>query len=114
MLKNRISVLALAVALTLCSCSGTGGSNDDGVGLAVVDNGVGISKEDIQKLYERINSHTARNIGLTNLNRRLILHYGPEYGLRIRSKLGLGTELSFVIPKVDPKTVRPINNDTKN
>ena len=39
MLKNRISVLALAVALTLCSCSGTGGSNDDGVGLAVVDNG---------------------------------------------------------------------------
>ncbi|MCR5033062.1 MAG: histidine kinase [Lachnospiraceae bacterium] len=86
----------------------------DTIYFAVVDNGVGISKEDIQKLYERINSHTARNIGLTNLNRRLILHYGPEYGLRIRSKLGLGTEISFVIPKVDPKTVTEIKNDTKN
>ena len=36
---SRIGILALAAVMSLCSCSGSGSSEDDGVGLAVVDNG---------------------------------------------------------------------------
>ncbi|MCR4587943.1 MAG: histidine kinase [Lachnospiraceae bacterium] len=71
----------------------------DHIAFAVVDNGRGISRQGILDLYRKINSKTSRNIGLTNLNRRLILHYGPEYRLRIRSKVGMGTEVAFSIPK---------------
>ncbi len=71
----------------------------DHIAFFVVDNGVGISREGIEQIYRKINNRASKNIGLTNLNRRLILHYGSEYGLRIRSKEGLGTEVSFVIPK---------------
>lgn len=66
----------------------------------VVDNGRGISRQELSVLYEKINDEKSRNIGLTNINRRLILRYGKDYALKIRSKEGYGTEVSFVIPKV--------------
>ncbi len=71
----------------------------DNVFFCVVDNGKGISKEDLKLLYEKISNKDSRNIGLTNLNRRLILRYGAGYGLKIRSKENYGTEVSFFIPK---------------
>ena len=42
---------------------------------AVLDDGKGMDKKEVEKLIDRINNKTSRNIGLTNLNRRLILHY---------------------------------------
>ena len=74
----------------------------DEIAVYVVDNGRGISKEELVSLYEKINNKDSRNIGLTNINRRLILRYGESYALKIRSKEGYGTEVSFMIPKHDP------------
>ncbi|MCR5592113.1 MAG: histidine kinase, partial [Lachnospiraceae bacterium] len=71
----------------------------DHISFTVVDNGTGMTKEEIAQLYEKINSKSSKNIGLTNINRRLILHYGSDYGIRIRSKPGYITEIRFVIPK---------------
>lgn len=71
----------------------------DHISFAVLDNGRGVSKEDIGEIYRKINSRTSRNIGLTNLNRRLILRYGAKYALKIQGKEGFGTIVSFNIPK---------------
>ena len=65
---------------------------------SVIDNGVGISKEKIQKLYVRINNEKSHSIGLTNLNRRLVLRYGEESALHIQSKRNYGTCISFRMP----------------
>lgn len=65
---------------------------------SVIDNGIGLSKNEIENLYEMINNKTSKNIGLTNVNRRLILQYGSQYALHIRSKKNLCTCVSFVLP----------------
>ncbi|MBP5297908.1 MAG: histidine kinase, partial [Lachnospiraceae bacterium] len=71
----------------------------DHISFAVLDNGRGVSKADIGEIYRKINSRTSRNIGLTNLNRRLIRRYGAGYALKIQGKEGFGTIVSFNIPK---------------
>ena len=50
------------------------------------------------KLMETINDAGSRSIGLTNLNRRLILRYGAESALRIASVPFEETTVSFEIP----------------
>ena len=71
----------------------------DYIHFAVVDNGRGMSREEISELYMKINNKESKNIGLTNLNRRLLLHYGKESALKIQSKEGQGTIISFKVPK---------------
>ena len=65
----------------------------------VVDNGVGMSKEEMDALRERILDEGSQNIGLTNVNRRLILRYGAESSLKIAAKEEWGACLSFQIPE---------------
>ncbi|QOV20391.1 histidine kinase [Blautia liquoris] len=71
---------------------------NDKVLFAVLDNGIGLSQTEIHELYERISNTKSRNIGLTNINRRLILNYGPDSALHIQSKKNMGTCISFQIP----------------
>lgn len=73
---------------------------------AVIDNGKGMDRRELAELYQKINDSNSKSIGLTNLNRRLILHYGIGSALKIRSKKYQGMEVSFQIPK------RNIKNET--
>lgn len=66
--------------------------------LRVIDNGIGMTRQELLTLREHINDNQSRSIGLTNLNRRLILRYGESSALCIRSHKGLGTSVSFRIP----------------
>lgn len=65
---------------------------------SVIDSGVGMEKTDIKKLYEKIANPGSENIGLTNVNSRLIMRCGEGAGLKILSKKGMGTCISFRIP----------------
>ncbi len=71
---------------------------DEHICVDVIDNGCGITKDKLKELKIKINDAKSKNIGLTNLNRRLMIRYGAECGLRIRSKQGMGTLISFKIP----------------
>jgi len=71
---------------------------DGSLFVAVLDNGIGIGPEDLARLRESIQIPNYKSIGLTNVNSRLIMHYGPDSGLKIMSKLGWGTCVSFHIP----------------
>lgn len=61
----------------------------------VRDNGPGMSSETI---YEVL-SKNARGYGLKNVNDRIKLLFGQEYGLAISSELNKGTEVSVILPQ---------------
>ena len=66
--------------------------------LAVEDTGIGMDEEKLDDLRRQITSRTRGGIGLSNVNRRLILRFGEESTLRITSKENEGTTVSFSLP----------------
>lgn len=66
--------------------------------VTVIDTGVGMGKEEIAALYEKIGRPGNENIGLANVNSRLVMQYGESAALRIQSKKNMGTCISFSIP----------------
>lgn len=78
--------------------------------LRVIDNGIGMDRAELEALRGRINNRDSRSIGLTNLNRRLVLRYGAASALRICSQKNLGTSVSFQIPLTVPEA--PDGQDT--
>lgn len=69
--------------------------SEDEVSFYVSDNGSGMSNETIEKLFEIPNGN--KSIGIYNINKRLISKYGK--GLVVESTIGLGTTVSFSIPR---------------
>ena len=70
--------------------------------IVITDNGVGIDKEQISRILSSAEDITEdqifRKIGLKNINRRLKLEYGDNYGIRIRSELKQFTEITIRYP----------------
>ena len=64
----------------------------------VVDNGRGMSKEKCQQVRESLKEFQVHSIGLANVNNRLRLYYGETGSIRVLSREGHGTALSFHIP----------------
>ena len=50
-----------------------------------------------QGLTGKNNDRTV-NIGMANVNNRIKLKYGNEYGIMIKSEPGIGTEVVIMIP----------------
>ena len=70
----------------------------DKVYFRVIDNGIGMTKETLLTVRERMQQKIYdRHIALSNVNRRLILDYGETAGLKILSKYGYGTSISFSV-----------------
>ncbi|MDQ0415474.1 sensor histidine kinase [Mesobacillus stamsii] len=70
--------------------------------VTVSDNGQGMSKERINLLGKQIiDSETGSGIALFNVNRRLTMNFGEDASLRIESKQGEGTRISFAIPQAE-------------
>jgi two-component system, sensor histidine kinase YesM len=65
---------------------------------SVTDNGRGMSSEKLKDLQKQMTDEKSGNIGLANVNRRLVLKYGDEAALCINSTPGNGTCVSFLIP----------------
>ncbi len=68
--------------------------------IEVDDNGLGIEEEkllDIRKGFEK-KDNNKKSIGMNNVNQRIKLHYGDEYGLKIDSELGRGTKVILCLP----------------
>ena len=67
----------------------------------VTDTGAGMTREQLSALMVHIRDQNSRSIGLTNLNRRLLLLYGEESQLTIQSEPGKGMTVTFVIPEAE-------------
>jgi two-component system sensor histidine kinase YesM len=69
--------------------------------LSVEDNGAGIHPVKLQlirKRFQTIQADIAEGYGLYNVNDRLKLIFGEEYGLDIESESGMGTKVTARVP----------------
>lgn len=65
----------------------------------VRDNGVGMSPEQVRAILEE-DAQDRTGIGIKNVNDRLRIYFGSQYGLRITSELDMGTTVELRMPKV--------------
>lgn len=74
---------------------------NDKVNIRIIDNGVGIEREKIEdmRMIKKSSSKGLSGIGINNVNDRIKLIYGNEYGIEIKSELGKGTEIIISLPK---------------
>jgi two-component system sensor histidine kinase YesM len=71
----------------------------DLIHIEICDNGPGISREQLATIMdEKEGAGDQGSIGLINVDRRLKLDFGPEYGITIRSREGEGTAVTMLIP----------------
>ncbi len=71
---------------------------EGGLLISVLDNGVGLTEEQRQEVLARVQAEHGESIGLANVHKRLLLHFGEASGLQIHSQKGIGTRVFFVIP----------------
>jgi two-component system, sensor histidine kinase YesM len=66
----------------------------------VSDNGAGIDESKLQSIRRSLEKMSAEseNFALCNINSRIKLFYGEEYGIEISSRVNEGTKVSIVIP----------------
>lgn len=79
----------------------TGKSVENNMEFHIMDNGKGIEKEKLISINNSLNSEKnliSNHIGLANVNERIKLIFGPEYGLSLQSDEN-GTDVKIVIPK---------------
>ncbi len=76
--------------------------SDNRIILSIIDDGDGMDIDTINNTlngsiyHEKVNS----GIGIYNVHKRLMYYYGPERGLKIKSKLGEGTTIEISLPLV--------------
>lgn len=64
----------------------------------VADDGCGISQEMIDHLKNRDWEQLSGHIGFFNVDRIIRLHYGEEYGLKVRRRASGGTRITIQMP----------------
>ena len=67
--------------------------------LQVIDDGVGMDEETLAHIYDKhkVNYHS-NGVGVYNVQKRLKLYYGDDYGITYESKKGEGTTATITIP----------------
>lgn len=74
----------------------------DRVIFEIYDNGVGISEEYMQFINNKGGSTSLYSgLGLENVQKRLLLAYGNDYGIKIDSRKGDFTKVTITIPYID-------------
>ena len=77
----------------------------------ISDNGVGIDPQQLARIardlrekpeFEGLGRRNKRGIGIANVNARIQLYYGPDYGLTLTSELGQNTCIRVVVPELVP------------
>ena len=72
--------------------------------LEITDSGRGMSEEQLEKLKAKLNGEietsggSGNGIGLKNVQDRIRMNFGEEYGIEIASKLGCYTKIIVRIP----------------
>ena len=71
----------------------------DTILFTVEDNGVGMTEEQCEEILHKDASDRV-GIGIKNVNDRIKIYFGEEYGLTIQSELDEGTRVTISMPKI--------------
>jgi two-component system, sensor histidine kinase YesM len=74
---------------------------DDDIKIIIEDNGIGMKPMTLKNIFSPSSSKQSfrGGVGMSNVNERIKLMYGEEYGLAITSKRRVGTTVIITIPK---------------
>ncbi|MCM8710736.1 histidine kinase [Clostridium sp. SYSU_GA19001] len=70
---------------------------EDKIIFEVIDDGIGISKKKLCQILNEINNMTT-GYGIKNVNNRIKLYFGDNFGVQVFSRLGIGTQVKITIP----------------
>ncbi|MEK4330220.1 sensor histidine kinase [Paenibacillus sp. FSL R7-0312] len=73
-----------------------GVTQDNDIILSVIDDGMGMSRETLQSL---MGEKPGRGYGIMNVDRRIKLKFGEYYGVKVYSRLGIGTVVQIRLPQ---------------
>ncbi|MGG1880243.1 sensor histidine kinase [Paenibacillus cisolokensis] len=81
--------------------------------IVIMDNGAGMNEMQLSRLRREQRGHGERlaNIGIHNVEERIKLYFGKEYGLHIESEAGRGTTTTLTLP-LNPDMGRPVQYGT--
>lgn len=78
--------------------------------ISIEDDGIGMSQETVESINEKLMSsydpysesrnEKSTSIALVNVNERIKLFFGPNYGLKVLSTQNIGTTVEIVLPLV--------------
>lgn len=87
--------------------------NRDKINIIIEDNGVGMDEGGVNSIRERLKQSPlvseggANNrLGLVNVNKRLKLKFGNDYGVSIESTINVGTKVTITLPKGENANVK--------
>lgn len=77
--------------------------------IQITDDGIGMDEETLERLQKSMNALSSTEgtnyepfkrsgMGLRNVNERIRLHYGLNYGISVTSTLGQGTQITLALP----------------
>lgn len=70
--------------------------------LQVVDNGIGMTPEEMQQVFVKSSGAGAGSgVGVMNVNERIKLYFGDEYGLSFESEMDKGTTANVWLPVLE-------------
>ena len=81
---------------------------EDGIELKVIDNGIGIHREAWKSL--KVVGQRQGGYGIQNVDERIKLRYGQQYGVNISSIYGAGTTACILLPAKDAPLTLPGEN----
>lgn len=73
--------------------------------MLLTDDGVGMTQEQMDGILQPPPKEPGtkfRDVGLWNVHRRLQYSFGPDYGLKLESTLGVGTTVTVRLPEQPP------------
>lgn len=84
-------------------------SDESSIIFEIYDDGIGIPVEQLSNLqkvlqeppqFEKLGRRDKRGIGIVNVNARIKLYYGEEYGLKVSSEQNVGSIIQIKVPKL--------------
>jgi len=72
--------------------------------IEITDQGKGMTEDEVKRLREKIDEDievsggTGSGIGLKNVQDRIQIHFGKEYGIQVSSRYGCYTKVSMRLP----------------
>jgi len=81
--------------------------------ILVEDNGIGMDEGRLEFMRNKLvdnESDDGKNIGLCNVNNRIKIYYGNDFGIKLYSEQGAGTKVFIYLPIEGDKNGKSINN----